>query len=73
MQLPLPLPMMGPSIPSPLCPWFPLCPRRGRATVGPWVAMGPNVRNRTVTCRTCSRSGEQSENLGRPGDRGGKE
>jgi len=63
-QPPLPYFLPGvATIPSPWCPYFPLCPKRGRAMVGPWVSMGPNVRNRQVVCLECRCRGEQSENL----------
>jgi len=55
------------TIPSPWCPYFPLCARRGRATVGAWVNMAPGVRNRQIVCQTCGVTGAQSENLGNLG------
>ena len=63
-QPPLPYFLPGvATVPSPLCGYFPLCPKRGRAMLGIWVDMGGGTRNRAVVCLTCRRKGEQSENL----------
>jgi hypothetical protein len=59
------------TVASPWCPYEAPCARQGRAEVGDWRPMGPDARNRTVTCLTCGKSGEQSQNLklgkGEPG------
>jgi hypothetical protein len=55
--------LFGVTVASPWCVYEPACAPRGRAEEGLWRQEGPDARNRPVTCLTCGRCGEESENL----------
>lgn len=51
------------TVASPLCTLWPPCAPAGRAVLGPWIASGPDCRNRSIACTDCAKTGDLSENL----------